>query len=123
MSDTRARTAEERLRRQWETPALEIVVAIKREFMPDLNEDDGGQILVWILDLVQKVSAGSAQAPETPLDKFAEGIDGLQAFETQEIETMPGLNGHEDWLRLSDVSQLIALLRASSSDEQAEGQR
>jgi hypothetical protein len=40
------------IRRLYETPALEVVTAIKRDYAPDLDENDGGQILAWILDLV-----------------------------------------------------------------------
>jgi hypothetical protein len=43
--------------------AMEIVVAIKREIKPDMDENDGGEIYRWILDLLEKVQAVGQEAP------------------------------------------------------------
>lgn len=57
----------ELVRRTWETPALKIVEAIHRDYAPDLDDNDGGQILVWILDLVERVAGSASPAPQKPL--------------------------------------------------------
>jgi hypothetical protein len=54
----------ESVRRQWEGDAMQIVGAVKRDLVPSLNADDGGQLLVWILDLVEKVAASSSPTKE-----------------------------------------------------------
>lgn len=44
------------IRRRYEDAGIEIVAAIKRDYLPEMDPNDGGQILVWILDLAQQVA-------------------------------------------------------------------
>ncbi len=34
----------------------------------------------------------------------------VQRYETQEIESMPGLNGHEDWVKAPDHDRIVRQL-------------
>lgn len=54
-----AATDSESIRQKWETPALRIVQAIHKEFAPTLDPNDGGEILRWILDLIEQVHAAA----------------------------------------------------------------
>lgn len=47
------------IRRQWENAALDIVVAVKRNLVPDMDDNDGGELLSWILNLVEKVAVSA----------------------------------------------------------------
>jgi hypothetical protein len=46
------------IRARWESDALSIVSAIRRDYLPSMDDNDGGQILVWILDLIERSSCG-----------------------------------------------------------------
>ena len=41
----------------------------------------------------------------------------LRRYETQEIESMPGLKGHEDWIRADELEAALASLRPSPSGD------
>lgn len=63
-------TAPERdVRRRWENDALAVVEAVKRDLVPAMDTNDGGQLLVWILDLCEKVAA--APSPSMAEYRFA----------------------------------------------------
>lgn len=49
------------VRLRYEDAALAVVKAIKQNYLPDMDSNDGGQILVWLLDLV--CAAVRAEAP------------------------------------------------------------
>lgn len=40
------------VRRRYELAALDVVKGLKRDYLPDMDDNDGGQILSWLLDLV-----------------------------------------------------------------------
>ena len=54
---------------RFEDEGLDIVRAIKRDYLPDMDSNDGGQILTWILDLCDAVHrsallGGGGRSPE-----------------------------------------------------------
>ena len=74
---------------------------VERENLPDVRSEGTKRALTPVREAV------------TP-QKLAEALDALQSYETQEIESMSGLKGHEDWLKRSDVlAACHAALRAA----------
>lgn len=58
-----------------EDAGMEIVTAIKRDLFPDMDTNDGGQILVWILELCDSIRSESA----TKLNAVPTSLDPPQA--------------------------------------------
>ena len=59
---------------RFEDEGLDIVRAIKRDYLPDMDSNDGGQMLTWILDLCDAVHrsallSGGPRSPEGPTEE------------------------------------------------------
>jgi hypothetical protein len=57
----------ENIRCQWEDKALAVVSAVKRDLVPAMDDNDGGQMLVWILNLVEEVSSAKSASQEAQI--------------------------------------------------------
>lgn len=77
------------VRRRWEDEAMKVVVAVKRDLVPDMDDNDGGQLLVWILDLCEKVSASSSSVEAgRPTDQDARAEAGATIPSTGSTATI-----------------------------------